>query len=276
MPKVETLATDNSYSMTFKRALTRWLVFASMGKAESTRHYYREIVKTLRRECRHALAWAVADLTEDKVLMLAARVGHYSPSRWNAILQCLKWITPAATPLRRRKLKLTRPPPPDQNQFAALLAECDRLKRSQAGLVVDFLGHTGLRITAARRVRWSDVYPDRIEYIGKGGRRCSVPRINGIAETLDRLREITKGKGYVLPREGIRTGLAKACARAGIRKLSHHDFRHMFTTRCLESGVDVGTVARWRGDSDGGAMLLKRYFHLLDAHSRAMAQRVTI
>jgi hypothetical protein len=40
--------------------------------------------------------------------------------------------------------------------------------------------------------------------------------------------------------------------------------------------VDLPTVARWRGDSDGGALLSKRYFHLLDAHSRAMAQRVQL
>jgi integrase len=262
--------------MTFQRALTRWYVFARMGKAATTQHFYREIVKMLRRRCRHALKWPVTDLTEDNLRSLSTKFGNYSVSRWNGAVQCLRWITPAANALKKRKSKLTRKPPPSRNQFKQLLVECDQLKRSKAGLVIDFLGHTGLRITAARNVRWEDVHDTHIEYVAKGGRRCAVPIINGFADTLKRLREVDEGKGYVLPRKGIRRGLAKACAAAGVRRLSHHDFRHMFTTRCLESGVDVGTVAQWRGDSDGGAMLIKRYFHLMTEHSLTMAKKVRI
>jgi hypothetical protein len=32
----------------------------------------------------------------------------------------------------------------------------------------------------------------------------------------------------------------------GLSKLTHHDLRHLFATRCIESGVDIPTVARWR------------------------------
>lgn len=80
----------------------------------------------------------------------------------------------------------------------------------------------------------------------------------------------------MLPRAAIRSGLAKACGRAGVRRLTHHDFRHLFITRCIESGVDVPTVARWVGHRDGGALLAKRYFHLLDVHSQTMAARVNL
>lgn len=262
--------------MTFKRAIVRWFVFARMGKAGTTQLFYRETALTLIRECRFALTWRVAEFNEDKILSIATRVGHFSPSRWNAILQCLRWITPAAKTLKRRPLKLTRQPPPNQMQFAALLAACDQLKKSKAGLVVDFLAHTGLRISAARAVKWSDVYPDRIEYIAKGGRRCAVPIINGLAATLERLRAVRDESGYVLPRGKIIRGLRQSCDAAGIRRLTHHDFRHMFITRCIESGVDVPTVARWVGHRDGGALIGKRYFHLLDHHSRTMAERVRI
>lgn len=262
--------------MTFKRALTRWFVFASMGRASTTRHFYRETVKALRKHWREALNWEVSRLSEDEILRLAMRTAHYSASRWNAQLQCLRWITPAAKILRRRSAPLTRQPPPNQEQFAALLVECDQLSKSRAGLVVDFLAHTGLRITAARRVRWSDVYADRIEYIAKGGRRCAVPIINGLRSLLERLKAIDDGSGFVIPRESIRRGLAKACDRAGVRKMTHHDFRHLFITRCIESGVDIPTVARWVGHRDGGALIGKRYFHLLDPHSRAMAAKVSI
>lgn len=184
-------------------------------------------------------------------------------------------VSPARA-LRRRTATLTRLPPPSQTEFSALLTECDRLKRSRAGLVIDFLAHTGLRISGAKSVLWSDVHSDRIEYVAKGGRRCSVPLVNGLQSVLDRLRPLADGSGYVLPRAQIRRGLAKACAGVGLRRLTHHDFRHLFATRAIESGVDVPTVARWLGHQDGGALLSRRYFHLLDDHSRTMAARVRI
>ena len=35
--------------------------------------------------------------------------------------------------------------------------------------------------------------------------------------------------------------------KAGIAHLTHHDLRHLFATRCIESGVDIPTVSRWLG-----------------------------
>ncbi len=261
---------------TLKRSLTRWLVIHRIGKLPSTRHYYKEIVKSIRRAWRDLLLKEVQAFTADDVALLSLRCSKFSSPRWNAIVRVAKYCVPAASGLKRQPVKLTRLPPPTPDQFARLIEECAKLSRSRAKDVADFLGHSGLRITAARRVKWSDVYDDRIEYVGKGNRRCSVPIIQGMRDVLKRLRKLEDGSGYVLPRASIRNGLMRACDGAGIRRLSHHDFRHMFTTRCIESGVDVPTVARWRGDSDGGAMLSKRYFHLLDAHSRRMAGRVRI
>jgi site-specific recombinase XerD len=30
-------------------------------------------------------------------------------------------------------------------------------------------------------------------------------------------------------------------------RITHHDLRHLFAMRCIESGVDVPTVSRWLG-----------------------------
>ena len=68
--------------------------------------------------------------------------------------------------------------------------------------------------------------------------------------------------------------LAKACKALGIAALTHHDLRHLFATRCIESGVDIPTVARWLGHKDGGALAMRTYGHLRNEHSQAMAQRV--
>jgi integrase len=111
--------------------------------------------------------------------------------------------------------------------------------------------------------------------IAKNGVSRSIPFVNGIADVLGRLRTISEGP-LVLPQAECKRALRTACERAGLPYLSHHDFRHLFATRCIQSGVDLPTVARWLGHSDGGALLGKVYFHLADAHSRSMAARVAI
>jgi integrase len=59
-----------------------------------------------------------------------------------------------------------------------------------------------------------------------------------------------------------------------IKRFTHHGLRHLFTTRAIESGVDVPTVAKWLGHKDGGALLMKTYSHLLQEHSQAMAAKL--
>jgi hypothetical protein len=60
----------------------------------------------------------------------------------------------------------------------------------------------------------------------------------------------------------------------GVARITHHDLRHLFAARCIESGVDIPTVSRWLGHKDGGALAMKVYGHLRDSHSTAMAQKV--
>lgn len=65
-----------------------------------------------------------------------------------------------------------------------------------------------------------------------------------------------------------------ACASIAITRITHHDFRHLFATSCIESGVDIPTVSRWMGHSDGGALAMKTYGHLRQEHSSAQAAKV--
>lgn len=65
-----------------------------------------------------------------------------------------------------------------------------------------------------------------------------------------------------------------ACAKLGIQRVTHHDFRHVFATVCIESGVDIPTVSRWLGHADGGALAMKTYGHLRQEHSLAQAAKV--
>src|SRR5437870_10938551 len=56
--------------------------------------------------------------------------------------------------------------------------------------------------------------------------------------------------------------LDRACKKVGTDRITHHDLRHLFATRCIESGVDIPTVSRWLGHKDGGALAMKTYGHL--------------
>jgi integrase len=69
--------------------------------------------------------------------------------------------------------------------------------------------------------------------------------------------------------------LDRACKRVAIDRITHHDLRHLFATRCIESGVDIPTVSRWLGHKDGGALAMRTYGHLRREHSVAQAQKVS-
>ena len=69
--------------------------------------------------------------------------------------------------------------------------------------------------------------------------------------------------------------MTNAAAKIGMKRITHHDLRHLFATICIESGVDIPTVSRWLGHKDGGALCMKTYGHLRDEHSLTQAQRVS-
>jgi integrase len=78
----------------------------------------------------------------------------------------------------------------------------------------------------------------------------------------------------------VRTGSYKkarmiVAEKCGIQEFGFHHLRHFFTTKALESGIDVKTLAGWLGHNDGGALLLRKYAHLIDAHSKNMAKKLS-
>jgi integrase len=67
----------------------------------------------------------------------------------------------------------------------------------------------------------------------------------------------------------------RAAAAVGMARITHHDLRQLFATKCTEAGVDIPTVSRWIGHKDGGALAMRTYGHLRDQHSTEIAARVT-
>ena len=266
---------------TFAGALAEWLAIHSTGRQPRSIEFNRGIFNIIIREWPQPLNAATDSISSAHVLAFAARVNRYCTSRWNALVCALRFITPAA-----RVLDLRRIIPKDRalishEDFARLLDELRQAPRSHGALVVEFLARTGLRINAARLCRWEHVGADVLRAPGsvmKGGKPVELPFIPGLREVLEKLRAVATGAraDFILPQAECQTALRRACVATGLPRLSHHDFRHLFATRCIQSGVDLPTVARWLGHQDGGALLAKTYFHLVDEHSRRMAAKVVV
>jgi integrase len=152
--------------------------------------------------------------------------------------------------------------------------------------LIEFLAYSGCRISEAVGVRWADIDFERGRIWiapGKNSTARHVPLLDSMRDLLERIKATPryfKSKqrqqgDYTLSVTECRDVLEKACAKVGARRITHHDLRHLFATRCIESGVDIPTVSRWLGHKDGGALAMKTYGHLRDEHSQAMAAKVS-
>lgn len=269
-------------------------------------HTLKESGKLYRRKCILALtrSWPELDALPPAKLTLtdcrewAARFAtDYSASVFNNTLGTLRMILERAglghddNPARKVKRLGVKPKElklPEPSQFEALLETVEngrgRFSRDCADFV-RFLAFSGCRLNEAGLVRWQDVSFERLEirvHNSKSAKTTNkpefrfVPIIPPMRELLLRLKPAAP-----LPDDAVcsvrecEKSLTKACELRGIARITHHDLRHLFATRCIESGVDIPTVSRWLGHSDGGALAMKTYGHLRREHSAAMAQRVT-
>jgi integrase len=133
-------------------------------------------------------------------------------------------------------------------------------------------------------VKWEDVDWQRKEIIVRGREKTAtengeirrVPILPDMVKLLNRLKNKlgTVGTGKIMQIRSCNRALTRGCKALGIPRITHHDLRHPFATRCIEAGVDVPTVSRWLGHKDGGALAMKVYGHLRNEHSQAMAGRV--
>ena len=186
--------------------------------------------------------------------------------------------------VRSKKLQL-----PSHSQFLALV---ETVEKSDGGWnhrcadLVRFLAFGGFRKSEAANITWSDCDFEKGEILVRGDTETGtknwdirrVPMIPEMRQLLERLRverSEEPAAASVMEVKECQGAIDSACRKLEIARFTHHDLRHLFATRCIESGVDIPTVSRWLGHKDGGALAMKVYGHLRDQHSVAMAQRVT-
>jgi integrase len=184
--------------------------------------------------------------------------------------------------VRPTELKL-----PEPQQFIKMLEAIENSGAGQAQECADlvrFLAFSGCRISEARQVTWADVSDKTIKVhsakVRKTGNQVAtrlVPIIPEMRELLERLKQNPHSPTDRVCAIGeCEKSLARASKLVGLtNKITHHDLRHLFATRCIESGIDVPTVAHWLGHRDGGALAMRVYGHLREHHSISMAEKVT-
>jgi integrase len=269
-----------------------------------TKEYYEYRTKALLKSWPGLSEQDIRKITKSDCLNWAAkfRTG-VSPSSFNHTIVLLRHVFEIGVeagarydnPARFIKASAERPTQlrlPEPDQFAAFVKEAESdgkgYCRHSANLI-RFLAYGGFRIHEGRNIKWGDVDFKRQKIVVRGdpttglkGRQTGevreVPMIPDMLEFLERLRRERPDDPDDAPVMRVREcqkAMDRAAKIVGMARITHHDLRHLFATRCIESGVDIPTVSRWLGHRDGGALAMRTYGHLRDQHSTSMAQRVT-
>ena len=181
---------------------------------------------------------------------------------------------------------------PEPEQFERFVKEIENggggFSKSCAELV-QFLAYGGFRITEAKHITWADCDFARGKIIVNGepetglkgqhaGENREVPMIADMRQLLESMRAARRDESpttSVTRVHECQKAMDRAASKVAIARITHHDLRHLFATRCIEAGVDIPTVSRWLGHKDGGALAMRVYGHLRDHHSTEMAQKVS-
>ncbi|HEY6155659.1 MAG TPA: site-specific integrase [Candidatus Udaeobacter sp.] len=205
-----------------------------------------------------------------------------------AIESGVLYANPAAA-LKRATIRAKEIALPSTEKFTALLLEMRAGHSRDSRNCADFaagLAFTGCRLREAGEIEWRDLDFEAGEIVVRGDSETGtknwevrrVPMIPDVRALFQHMRteradEPLDAKVFLV-RE-CQKSLDRACNKVGIDRITHHDLRHLFATRCIETGVDIPTVSRWLGHKDGGSLAMKTYGHLRREHSLAQAQRVT-
>ncbi len=162
----------------------------------------------------------------------------------------------------------------------------------EASYLCRFLKMSGARIGEIPRTTWRKIGWDRKQIHLPGYKTETsdriIPLFPALEELLKEIIEFRKRvaatrsdkKTFLEPDEPIfriqecQKTIDAAAQAANVPRITHHDFRHLFATVVIESGVDIPTLSRWLGHNDGGVLAMKTYGHLRAEHSQQSAQKV--
>ena len=248
----------------------------------------------------------IKDITKAECLEWRNRfASQFSPSTFNHMLGLLRAVIEIGieagarhdNPAKAKEMKRLRQTSkrlrlPEPKQFERFVKEIERggcgYSKPCAELV-QFLAFGGFRIGEAKHITWADCDFKRGKIVLSGdpvtglkfrraGETREVPMIPDMRRLLERMRAERPDEtlsASVTRVSECQKAMNRAAKKTGMIRITHHDLRHLFATRCIETGVDIPTVSRWLGHRDGGGLALRVYGHLRDQHSTDMAGKVT-
>ncbi len=266
-----------------------------------TRHYWRQRLAALLKSWPALSETEIRRITPSDCKKWAIDFGKAAaPSNYNNTVAVLGHIlsvaieagviyaNPAAA-LKRATIRQKEIALPSTEKFNAMVEEMQSAHSRDSRNCADFtlgLAVTGMRKGEANALEWRDVHFEAGEIVVRGDTETGtknwemrrVPMIPDARALFQRMRneradERLNAKVFLV-RESQKS-IDRACKKVETNRITHHDLRHLFATRCIESGVDIPTVSRWLGHKDGGALAMKTYGHLRREHSIAQAQRVS-
>jgi integrase len=289
--------------MTFGEALEiyRQRISSDPTLKPRTKDYFEQRVVALRK------SWPDLEATDIRRISVRdcekwaeAFSEKYSPNAYNhtlsilrhvieiAVKQAVRYENPARElkRMREKPKRLTLPEFSQFDDFVKTIADGGSGWSEPCADLVRFLAYGGFRKMEAAFITWVDVDFTRGKIIVRGdphtatknGEVREVPMIPEMRGLLERMRAERLHESPETPVMRVREcqkAMDTAAKKIEMPRVTHHDLRHLFATRCIESGVDIPTVSRWLGHKDGGALAMKVYGHLRDQHSTDMAQKVT-
>ena len=276
-------------------------VDANVSIKPRTKSYYHMLFDFIKRSWPTLSECDVRKVSDrDCEAWLAKYQGQYAPTVVNNSIAVLRDVFQEAVragarfnnptaELSRVKIRPKLMELPSREQFLNFVNEIRTAGAGQSkdcANLVRFLAYSGLRIGEVKYVTWSDVDFNKRQLFVRGdpetatknGETRHVPMVPELERMLMELRSERKNESLnatVMRVFECEHSMTNAAARIGMKRITHHDLRHLFATICIESGVDIPTVSRWMGHKDGGALCMKTYGHLRQEHSLAQAQRVS-
>jgi integrase len=177
----------------------------------------------------------------------------------------------------RKRLRVM-PSGEDVKAVAESIRRQGKRNSREVAAMVEFMAYSGCRPGELRELAAEDIQGDWLSVRGgkegtKNREERLLPINDHLAAVIDRER-MRKREGKLFTVSSPVRALSNACERLGMPKIRPYDLRHFFITSCIESGVDVATVAKWAGHKDGGVLILRTYTHTRADHSLSEARRV--
>jgi integrase len=292
-----------SAKMTFREAAAIHLrnLDDNLSIKPRTRDYWRECLAALTKSWGGLSETEIRKITQaDCKKWASAYAKKASPTRYNNTVSVLRHVldvaveagvvySNAAAAVKRAPVRSKEIALPSIEKFNALIAEMHAGHGRDSINCADLaagLAYTGCRVGEAGQIEWRDIDFEAGEVIVRGDattgtknwelRRVPlIPDARALFERMRSEREDEPLDAKIFRVRECQKSLDRACKKVGADRITHHDLRHLFATRCIESGVDIPTVSCWLGHKDGGALAMKTYGHLRREHSIAQAQRVS-